>query len=408
MKSDIDRLMQERELDALIVAGGEEYSVIRDYMTNGAHITRGLIIKKRGSEPVLIANAMEIEEAAASGLAVFTDAELGLMDLLQKISDPLKLTVAFWEQVLQHFGVHAGRIGLYGTGDLSYYIELSRQLEAACPQYRFVGEGPPTLFDVAFTTKDAGEIARLRSVAERTGAALEAVWAFISGHRLEGDTVVDAAGQPLTIGAVKRFIRRELLDRELEDTGMIFAQGRDAGFPHSRGQDNMPLQAGQSIVFDLFPRELGGGYFHDMTRTWCINHAPEAVQRAYDDVMAAFDIAVETFAVGKATHLMQEAVLDFLEGRGHATQRSRPGTMDGYVHSLGHGVGLRIHEAPAMSHLMKRDIFQVGNCVTIEPGLYYPDEGYGVRVEDLFIVSEAGELISLTPFRKDLVLPLKG
>jgi Xaa-Pro aminopeptidase len=46
--------------------------------------------------------------------------------------------------------------------------------------------------------------------------------------------------------------------------------------------------------------------------------------------------------------------------------------------------------------------------VTIEPGLYYPDSGFGVRVEDLFIVTEKGELISHTPFRKDLVLPLRG
>ena len=50
--------------------------------------------------------------------------------------------------------------------------------------------------------------------------------------------------------------------------------------------------------------------------------------------------------------------------------------------------------------------FQIGNVLTIEPGLYYPERGHGVRVEDLFIVDEKGELVSLTPFRKDLVIPL--
>jgi Xaa-Pro aminopeptidase len=187
---------------------------------------------------------------------------------------------------------------------------------------------------------------------------------------------------------------------------MIFAQGRDAGFPHSRGEEDMALRLGQSIVFDLFPRELGGGYHHDMTRTWCIGYAPAEVQQAYDDVMQAFDIGLENFGVGKPTYTMQEAVLDFFESKGHPTQRTNSASQDGYVHSLGHGVGLLIHERPSISHLRRDDIWQVGNAVTIEPGLYYPDRGYGVRVEDMLIITEQGELLSLTPFRKDLVLPL--
>ena len=105
---------------------------------------------------------------------------------------------------------------------------------------------------------------------------------------------------------------------------------------------------------------------------------------------------------------MQEAVLDYFEGKGHPTKRSDPRTMEGYVHSLGHGVGVNIHEGPAISHVRREDIFQVGNTVTIEPGLYYPDKGYGVRVEDFFIVTESGELVSITPFRKDLVIPIEG
>jgi Xaa-Pro aminopeptidase len=75
---------------------------------------------------------------------------------------------------------------------------------------------------------------------------------------------------------------------------------------------------------------------------------------------------------------------------------------------LGHGVGLNIHEFPRLHHLSKEDIAQIGNFITIEPGLYYPEDGFGVRVEDSFIVNENGELVSITPFRKDLVLPLKS
>ena len=81
--------------------------------------------------------------------------------------------------------------------------------------------------------------------------------------------------------------------------------------------------------------------------------------------------------------------------------------MAGYVHSLGHGVGIDIHERPSISHLRRDDICQIGNVLTIEPGLYSPERGFGVRIEDLFVVDDKGELVSLTPFHKDLVIPLK-
>jgi Xaa-Pro aminopeptidase len=158
----------------------------------------------------------------------------------------------------------------------------------------------------------------------------------------------------------------------------------------------------------LFPREMGGGYYHDMTRTWCIGYAPEKIQHIYEQVMTAFDIAVETYALGKPYYPLQEAVLDYFEKHGHATTRSHSNPMTGYVHGLGHGVGLNIHEFPRLHHLSKEDIAQIGNFITIEPGLYYPEDGFGVRVEDSFIVNENGELVSITPFRKDLVLPLKS
>ena len=276
-------------------------------------------------------------------------------------------------------------------------------------QYQFVGETGLTLFDEAFITKDADEIAIITRVAKDTNEAMAAAWDFIASHKADdSETVVKADDSPLTIGDVKSFVRVELIKRGLQDTGMIFAQGRDGGFPHSHGEDAMALKLGQPIVFDLSPRELGGGYYHDMTRTWCIGYAPPEVQQVYNEVMQAFDISVETFGVGKPLYLMQEAVQDFFEGKGHATSRSNPKTMEGYVHGLGHGVGLIIHERPSISHILRDDVWQAGNVVTIEPGLYYPDRGIGMRVEDLFIVSEKGELISHTPFRKDLVLPLNG
>ena len=337
-----------------------------------------------------------------------TDVELGFYDRYQEAEgDSLKATALHWADVMGSLGLSGGRVGLYGAWQINKTIALYRVLQSQLAAYEFVAEDKATLIEEAMLTKDADEIARIRSVAERTNAVMELAWERISSLRLDGDFLLDESGRRATIGDIKDLVRRELMARGLEDTNMIFAPGRDAGFPHSRGEADAPLRVGQAIVFDLFPRELGGGYHHDMTRTWCIGHAPAAVQRDYDTVMEAFDIALEAFGLNKPTHLMQEAVLDHFERAGHATTRSEPATMEGYLHSLGHGVGIDIHEGPPISHLRRKDTFQIGNILTIEPGLYYPERGYGVRVEDMFVVDESGQLVSLSPFRIDLVSPLK-
>lgn len=408
MKSDIDRLMRERELDAIIVTGGEEFNTARYYLSNGARITHGSIFKVIDKPALFVCSRMELEEAAKSGLEVMTDVELGFYDRYKEAEgDSIKATALHWSDVLSRQGLRAGRIGLYGAWQVNKTIALYKVLKAELAQFDFVAEAEGTLIEEAMLTKDADEIARLKSVAQRTNAVMEIAWNYIASLRPADGDLLDDAGRRVTIGDIKDLARRELMARGLEDTGMIFAQGRDAGFPHSRGEADMPLRVGQAIVFDLFPRELGGGYHHDMTRTWCIGCAPAEIRGVYETVMQAFDISIETFGLNKPTHLMQEAVLDHFEGTGHPTTRSDPSTMAGYVHSLGHGVGIDIHERPSISHLRRDDICQIGNILTIEPGLYYPERGFGVRVEDLFVIDEKGELVSLTPFRKDLVIPLR-
>ena len=409
MKSELNHLMAERGLEAIVVMASHDYSAALDYLVGSVHITGGMAWKKRGDEPILIVGGMEIEEARASGLTCYTYSDFNYYDLFaQNNNDPMKATVALWGVILERLAIPSGKIGIYGVGDHHHILALTDLLREAYPTYQFVGESGMTIFDQAALTKSADELARIQSVAERTNTVMAMTWDFISGHQVTGETVMKADSTPLTIGDIKRFVRRALLDHNLEDTGMIFAQGRDAGFPHSRGQEDMALQLGQTIVFDLFPRELGGGYHHDMTRTWCIGYATPEAQQLYQQVMTAFDMAIESYGLNKATHLMQETVQDYFENLGHPTLRSNPNTQNGYTHSLGHGMGLNIHERPRISHTSKEDVFMVGNVVTNEPGLYYPEKEMGIRVEDSFYVTETGELLSLTSFRKDLVLPING
>ncbi len=408
MKADLDQLMAARGLQAVVVVGDELYSVERDYLSNGAQVTGGLVIKQRGSAPVMFVNPMEIEEARSSGLEAVSWQELDQAQLLQEADgDRERIQAELWLRALQRLAVPPGRIGIYGTVAANNLIELLPGLQAL-EGYEFCGERGMTLFDEAAMTRDADEIMRIRRVAAGTNATLRATWDFIASHRAADKVVVDAAGQPLTIGVLRRFIRRTLLDHDLEDTGMILAQGRDSGFPHSRGQDDQPLRCGETLVFDLFPREYGGGYHHDVTRTWCPGHAPEEIVAVHETVSGAFQVALDAYEEpGQPAGALQEAVLDYFEQAGHPTVRSKPGTDVGYVHSLGHGLGLAIHERPSLSHLGD-DQLQVGNVFSIEPGLYYPDRGYGLRLEDTVLIDDNGALVTLTDFHNQLLLPLQG
>jgi Xaa-Pro aminopeptidase len=101
-------------------------------------------------------------------------------------------------------------------------------------------------------------------------------------------------------------------------------------------------------------------------------------------------------------------VCEFFEERGHPTVLHTPGTAEGYVHSLAHGLGLNVHEAPYFPTTFEAYKLQPGNVFTVEPGLYYPDRGYGVRVEDTVYLNEKGELEVLTDCPYDLVVELKS
>jgi Xaa-Pro aminopeptidase len=410
MKADLDRLMEELKLDAIVVLGDETPNSQRAYLTNRAP-AHGQIFKKRGEQAVIIVSPMEIDEAAKSGLVVRSMWDFGLNELMKTHrNDREAIQRGYYQNIFQRLGIQ-GRVGLYGAAEVNRTAGLVTLLmDSALNVQMVIGGEEAKLFDRLYETKDAAEIAAMKEAGALTSQLVRDTWDFISGHvatgREVGSPVVDAQGKPLTIGAVKRFIRRRATELDLTEEDTIFAQGRDAGVPHSRGEADDVLQVGRSIVFDIFPRKIDTGYFHDMTRTWCIGHAPAEVQAAYDDVMHTFRAALGAMKVGVENKLTQIMALDYFESKGHPTNRTQPGTSEGYVHSLGHGLGLNVHEAPSLSEYSTQTLAP-GNVITVEPGLYYPERGFGVRVEDTVYFDEQGVLHSMTDFPYDLVLPIR-
>jgi Xaa-Pro aminopeptidase len=415
VKQDLDRLMSEREIDAAVVTGSVQNNPSMYYMANGAHLTRGILVKRRGQEPVLIHQAMERDEAAKSGLATLDLTHFDYRGLIQESENALQAQVKLFHKIFDELSI-SGRIGFYGMQEQGSSYALFKALEAALPDITIVGEYGNDIFDVARATKEADEIQRMRRVGQATSTVMHEIIGFIRDHQVvrrsrdgsEVEMLVKSDGTPLTVGDVKRFGRSRLFVYELEDSeGMIFALGSDAGVPHSRGEAHDPIYLGQSIVFDLFPREMGGGYFHDMTRTFCLGYAPPEVQQAYDDVRACFDQVMAALQPDTPARRYEELTCEIFEAQGHNTHRIDRTLQEGYVHSLGHGVGLKLHERPAISLSPdNQDLLRPGAVVTIEPGLYYPSRGFGIRIEDTVYLDENGQFHSLTDYPKDLVVDM--
>lgn len=410
MRSDLDRLMDEYNLDAIVVLSDETPNTFRDYLSGRAK-AHGHIFKKRGEQAVIVVSGMEVDEAAKSGLRVMTHHDFDFAALYERFGDqPARLRRELFLNYFRKLGIR-GRVGVYGAVAISSALpNLLALSESDLEVALALDEDALSLFSRLYETKDAAEIAALQEAARLTGEVVRRTRDFLSAHYAQddavGSSVVDEAGEPLTIGAVRRFVQAQEAALGLLDAqGFIFAQGRDAGVPHSVGEDAQALAVGRSIVFDIFPQGRSG-YYHDMTRTWCLGRAPEEVQTAYDQVMGAFNMVMEALAVGQPASRYQVMVLDYFEGLGHPTQRSQPGTMAGYVHSLGHGIGLNVHEAPNLSEKSKH-VLQIGNAFTVEPGLYYPERGYGVRIEDSVCIDASGAVRRLTDFPYDLVVPLR-
>lgn len=411
MKKDIESLMLANDCDALWITGPAQHNPSMVYLTGGAHVTNADLFKIFNKETFLCHNPMERDEAAKSGFSLISYANFDLRSLLtESKGDHLLATVLRYEKILSKIGFIKGRIFLYGVRDLAGIFSVLKLLAERNPTIELISDFNDAVLLEARATKENDEIGRIRRMGKITTSVVGNTADFLSSHKVKDEMLIKLDGYPLTIGDVKRKINLWLAEfgaENPEDT--IFSIGRDAGVPHSNGNPNDILRLGQTIVFDIFPCEAGGGYFYDFTRTWCIGYAPEKVFRLYEQVKEVYNKITSEIRTGINANFYQERTCELFEKMGHQTIRQNNLITSGYVHSLGHGVGLNVHEKPWFGKPEDdTNIIQPGSIFTIEPGLYYPEEGMGVRLEDTYAADMEGKITRLAEFPLDLVLPIKG
>lgn len=412
MKSDIDTLMQERNLDAILVLGNAENNPPMYYLTGGGHVSAATLLKKRGKEPVLYCNDMEREEAAKSGLKIQLYGKHPIPELMKEAGgDPNRMLALRLQHIFEDEGFTSGRVGMYGNVEISSILATLPHLQELLPGITFVGESAmDSIFLRAMETKSENEVARIREMGRRTTEVVRLAQEYLTTRDVRADEVLlKEDGSPLTVGEVKRKINLWLAERDaVPSEGYIFAIGRDAGIPHSQGNPDDLLRLGQTIVFDIYPQERGGGYFYDFTRTWSLGYATPEAQELYDQVQEVYDKVVENIDLNTSFKEYQRMTCEYFESKGHQSPLNTSAPQEGYVHSLGHGVGINIHERPFSGFQVGDDHRLVpGVVITLEPGLYYPEKGMGFRIEDTYWVRPDGKMETLADYPYDFVLEMK-
>lgn len=221
--------------------------------------------------------------------------------------------------------------------------------------------------------KTAREQARLREAARLTDAAF--------AHVLEGALRPGAREVDVAL-ALERFVREQGGDRMAFDA--IVAGGPRSAMPHGVASARV-LQRGDLVTLDF--GAVVDGYHADMTRAVALGPVAQPLRSWFDAVLEAQEAAIAALRPG----------LSGVDADAVARERlAAAGLADRFVHSLGHGTGLEIHEGPSLS-VRSKDVLEPGMIVTIEPGVYDPDVG-GLRIEDLVLITESGyEVLSHAP-----------
>lgn len=169
----------------------------------------------------------------------------------------------------------------------------------------------------------------------------------------------------------------------------IVAVGARSALPHANLTD-AKVEEGKVVLLDYGC--VYNGYCSDMTRTVAVGYADDKTKNIYDTVLKAQLAALDCIKPGTANKDVDKAARDVIDNAGYGKT---------FTHSLGHGVGLEIHEQPNLSP-RSADVLKAGNIVTVEPGIYV--EGFcGVRIEDMVLVTHNG-YENFTHSPKDLII----
>jgi Xaa-Pro aminopeptidase len=268
----------------------------------------------------------------------------------------LKLTEVIWRVVRKH---RLKEISFEGFG-ISY--DTLREYRKALDGLRWKAERP--LIHALRRIKEATEVARIQKSIAVSEQALRAVLKQTKPGMTENEVAAELDYQMRKCGARN------------PSFGTIVATGTHSSQPHAAAGPRK-LKAGDAITIDWGVKI--NGYNSDMTRVFFLREAKPSFRKLYEIVLQAQKLAIEALKPGMPAMKLDAVARNYIAAHGYGPH---------FSHSLGHGLGMEVHESPIINTTCKTPL-EPGMVITIEPGIYVPGLG-GVRVEDDVLVTEKG------------------
>ena len=347
------------------------------YLTHFTTSDPFVFFKKPGEPGVIIVSQMETGRASREATAtVMTRTQAGLPEIMKTEKDPYRATAK----------MIAGQVGKKILVPQNFPIALANAMSEYCT---VVVDGG-TIQSMR-AKKSKIELILMNKVQKVTEKAMDRAVTLIRSSSVKKG-ILHIGQKPLTSEHVKFSMHSLLLEHGCSAVDTIVSCGEDTAIPHMSGSG--PLKSDEPIVIDLFPVEEKSGYYADMTRTVVKGKPSSDIREMYDALREAKQLGISRVRAGVSGADIHLAVVDFFKERGYETDTR------GFIHNLGHGVGLQVHELPTIGPAGKN--LESGNVITIEPGLYYPGIG-GVRLEDIGAVTTKG-FNNFTAFPEELIL----
>jgi len=372
----LDAAMKKCGADAFVhYAGGEDADM--RYLSRFVMHDPFVFFKKHREPGTIIVPQMEAERASRESIAaVITRTQAGLPDISKKEKDP-------WKAAAQMIAGQTGKTLLVSP---TLPAALLRALEESTRVVVDAGT-----IELVRAKKTPEEIRLIHTVQKKTERAMALGISLIRNATVKKG-ILYHDGVPLTSELVRTAMHKQLMDDGCRAVETIISCGEDTAFPHIIGSG--PLKPHEPIVIDMFPRDETTGYYADMTRTVSKGKPGQKITEMYEAVKEAQQIGISHIKAGVSGAEAHTAVVDYFKSRGYESDTR------GFIHNLGHGVGLQVHELPTLGAAGK--VLEAGFVVTVEPGLYYPGVG-GIRLEDMGVV-RAQKFEDFTKFEENLIV----
>lgn len=387
MRGDLDDILAEKGAEALLLYSESFKNANMYYLTKFLAPGPFIFFKKVDADPVIVINPMEYPRARKESIVkdVRSYLDYNYVEVVKAAKDPKLGGMKFIATVVKKELGAGTRICVPSNFPVMVADVLREEGLTIKPMFGVI--------EKARETKDAHEIRDIKAVQAVAEEVMSEAIALITDAEVGANKKLfikrDGKKEPLTVGILKSFFGHKFLDHGCAiEEEIIVACGPKGSDPHYFGDPGDELKANQPIILDVYPRSVRKRYWTDMTRTIVKGRAPEKVKKMFNAVLEAKNASIDAIQAGALGSDVYNLCCDVLEKAGYETTRGGKQITRGFTHSLGHGVGLALHEGPSMNEFYKFPL-KPHSVVTVEPGLYDPDVG-GVRIEDIVEVTEKG------------------